>query len=158
MGTLSKKILDEFEKVAGKYPDRRAALLPLFWIIQKEEGRLSDESIAAAAERVGCSAAQAIETASFYTMYHAEKRGRHHLQVCRTLSCELTGAGDLSEAIRRVLGLEPGGITPDGQFSFETVECLACCHAGPCLMVNEERHLHMTGEKIEALIELLRKA
>ena len=30
--------------------------------------------------------------ASFYTMYYKEPVGKHHFQVCRTLSCALRGA------------------------------------------------------------------
>jgi NADH-quinone oxidoreductase E subunit len=156
--TLSPKILGEFEAVASKYPTRRAALLPLLWIIQREEGALSDEAIAAAAELTECSAAQVLETVEFYTMFHREKVGRFHLQVCRTLSCDLVGAGDLHRTVERLLALKEGGVTADGMFSYQPVECLACCHAGPCLSVNDERHENMTAQKLEELIESLRRS
>jgi len=156
--SLSQKIIDEFEKVAADYPSRRAALLPLFGIIQREEGYLSPESIEAAAQCVGCSPAQALETALFYTMFRKTKPGRYHLQVCRTLPCALAGAGELHQTIERKLGLHDGETTSDGLFSYQQVECLACCHAGPCLRVNDERYENMTAQKLDDLIELLRKA
>jgi NADH-quinone oxidoreductase subunit E len=154
---FSKKILAEAEALFAKYPDRRAALLPLFWAIQRSEGYLSREHIAAAAEAVGCSPAQALETAEFYTLFLKVPPGRYHLQVCRTLSCDLNGAGVLQRYLQEHLGLRDGETTPDGLFSYQEVECLACCHAGPCLSVNDERHLNMTKQKLEDLIESLRK-
>jgi NADH-quinone oxidoreductase subunit E len=154
---LSKNILDQFEIIAEKYPTRRAALLPLFWLIQREEGCLSPEHIAAAAELTHCPPVQALETAEFYTMFRKEKCGKYHLQVCRTLSCTLAGAENLHQVLERRLGLKDGGVTSDGLFSYETVECLAGCHAGPCMTVNDERHEHMTAEKLEGLIESLKK-
>lgn len=156
--SLSQKILDEFEAVASAYPSRRAALLPLFGIIQREEGYLSPDSIEAAAQCAGCSPAQAFETASFYTMFRRTKPGRYHLQVCRTLSCALAGAENLQKTIERRLSIHDGESTPDGLFSYQQVECLACCHAGPCLQVNDERHENMTAQKLDDLIEFLRKA
>lgn len=156
-GTLPKKILAEFEAVASAYPSRRAALLPLFWMIQDEVGYLTNEHIAAAAEAVGCTPAHALETAEFYTMFRRSPPGRFHFQVCRTLSCDLTGAGELHRYLQDRLGLHEGETTPDGMFSYQAVECLACCHAGPCLSVNDERHLNMTKQKLEDLIESLRK-
>lgn len=157
-GIFTKKFLDEFEAVASRYPQKRAALLPLLWMIQREEGYLSPESLQEAARYVGCSPAQALETAEFYTMFQHEKPGRFHLQVCRTLSCTLSGAEDLHQTITQKLGLRDGEKTKDGVFSYQQVECLACCHAGPCLSVNDERHENMTAQKLEGLIESLRKS
>lgn len=154
---FSKQTLEDFERVAKRYPERRAALLPALWMAQKEFGYLSPDAIEFCAGLTGCSPAQALEVAEFYTMYRKKPCGKNHLQVCRTLSCALAGSEGLRAVIERKLGLKPGQMTPDGKFSFEEVECLGSCHTAPCLMVNDDLYENLTPEKTEDILERLKK-
>lgn len=154
---FKKETIEEFEGIAKRYPVRRAALMPALWLAQREFGWISLEALKAVADLVGCSPAQALETASFYTMYHKQKPSKYHLQVCRTISCLLNGAENIQKTIEQKLNLKPGEGTPDGQFSYETVECLASCHTGPCMRVNDKYHENLTPEGVAKLIEELRE-
>ena len=142
----------EFEAIASRYPVRRAALLPALWLATREFGWISNESMVAVADLVGCSPAQVMEVAHFYTMYQKKKPGKYHLQVCQTLACMLAGSEEIKKTIERVLGLKPGETTPDGKFSLQMVECLASCHTAPCLQVNDDYHENLTPEKTEKLL------
>ncbi len=149
--------MEEFEAIAKRYPVRRAALLPALWLAQREFGYLSDEAMVCVADLVGISPAQVLEVAHFYTMYQKKKPGKHHLQVCQTIACLLMGSEEIKKTIERVLGIKPGETTPDGQFSYQLVECLASCHTAPCLQVNDDYHENLTPQKVEKLIENLRE-
>jgi NADH-quinone oxidoreductase E subunit len=151
------EVKEEFETIAARYPVRRAALLPALWLAQREFGFVSVDAMKAVAEMVGCSPAQVLETASFYTMYHKEKPGKYHLQVCQTISCLLNGSEEIKKTIEEKLDLKPGQVTADGKFSYQPVECLAACHNGPCMRVNDEYHENLTLEDVEKLIEELKK-
>jgi NADH-quinone oxidoreductase subunit E len=155
---FTKKTVEEFEALASHYAQRRAALLPALYLAQRDFGYLSLEALEATAELVGCTPAQALEVAEFYTMYKKKPSGKHHLQVCRTLSCMLNGAEEVQRVVERKLGLKNGETTPDGLFSYQQVECLAACHAGPCLMVNDESYERMSPQKTEDLIDQLKKS
>ncbi len=148
--------IKEFESIAARYPVRRAALLPALWLAQRDFGWLSNDVLEAAAKLVGVSPVQVLEVAEFYTLYHKNKPGKYNLQVCKTLSCLLNGAEEIQKTLERVLDLKPGETTPDGLFSYQPVECLASCHTGPCMRVNDEYHENLTPEKIEKLIEKLK--
>jgi NADH-quinone oxidoreductase E subunit len=155
---FTKKAVEEFENIAFHYPVRRAALLPGLWLAQREFGWLSPEVLEATAKLVGVSPAQILEVAEFYTMYFKKKPGKFHLQVCRTFVCMMNGSEEISKVIEQKLNLKPGETTPDGQFSYQPVECLASCHTGPCMRVNDEYHENLTPEGVGKLIEELRKA
>jgi len=154
---FKKETKDEFETIAARYPVRRAALLPALWLAQREFGFISVDAMKAVAEMVGCSPAQVLETASFYTMYHKEKPGKYHLQVCQTISCLLNGSEEIKKAIEAKLNLKPGQVTPDGKFSYQPVECLAACHNGPCMRVNDDYHENLTPEGVGILIDELNR-
>lgn len=149
------EVLKEFEGIAAHYPVRRAALLPALWLAQREFGWISEEAMKCVATLMDVSPVQVLEVVNFYTMFQKQKPGKYHLQVCRTLSCLLNGSEQIQAKIEEVLKLKPGEITPDGQFSYQTAECLASCHTGPCMRVNEENHENLTVDKVEKLIEKL---
>ena len=151
------EVKKEFEDIAARYPVRRAALLPALWLAQREFGWISGDAMLAVAKLVGCSPAQVLETASFYTMYQKQKPGKYHLQVCQTISCLLNGSEEIKKTIQTKLGIKNGETTKDGQFSYQTVECLASCHTGPCMQVNDDYHENLTPESTEKLIEELKK-
>jgi NADH-quinone oxidoreductase subunit E len=156
--TFKPEVVQEFEDIASRYPVRRAALLPALWLAQREFGWISLDSMRAVAELVGCSPVQVLETASFYTLYHKQKPGQFHLQVCQTISCLLNGSEEIKKTIEERLKLKPGEVTADGKFSYQPVECLAACHQGPCMRVNDDYYEKLTPESIGKLIdELSRK-
>ncbi len=154
---FKKETLEEFEAIAKRYPLRRAALLPALWLAQREFGWISTDAMVAVSELVGCSPMQVMEVAEFYTMYQKKKPGQYHLQVCQTISCLLNGSEEIKKVIEKKLDLKPGETTPDGKFSYQPVECLASCHTGPCMQVNDDYHENLTPQSTEKLIEELRK-
>ena len=155
--TFKPEVVQEFEGIAARYPVRRAALLPALWLAQREFGWISEEAMVCVAKLVGVSPAQVMEVANFYTMYQKQKPGKHHLQVCQTISCLLAGSEEIKKTVERVLNLKNGETTPDGQFSYQLVECLASCHTAPCMQVNDDYHENLTPESTEKLIAELRK-
>jgi NADH-quinone oxidoreductase subunit E len=154
---FTQEVTNEFETIAKRYPVRRAALLPALWLAQREFGWISEDAMVCVAKLVGVSPAQVMEVANFYTMYQKQKPGKHHLQVCQTISCLLAGSEEIKKTVERVLNLKNGETTPDGQFSYQLVECLASCHTAPCMQVNDDYHENLTPASTEALINELRK-
>ena len=153
---FSEATLAQYREILARYPQRRAALMPTLWLAQREFGWLSLPVMEYVAELLELPIAWVTSTASFYTMYWKEPKGRWHIQVCRNLSCALRGAIDIQHAIEARLGIRNGERTADGRFSFEEVECLASCGTAPCLQVNnEEYHENLDVPRALALIERL---
>lgn len=75
---------------------------------------------------------------SFYHFFTMVPKGKHVCQVCMGTSCYVKGGERILDALKKDRGLEPGGITPDGKFSLETVRCLGCCGLSPVLAVGEQ--------------------
>lgn len=146
----------KFAEIVARYPQRDAALLPVLWLAQEEFGHLSPQVRKFVAQKLSVSPARVESVMSFYTLFTEKSAGRHHIQICRNLSCSLRRAPDLMECVEKELGIRPGERTADGQFSFSTVECLAACGGAPALAVNGEYHENMNLEKLRVLIENLR--
>lgn len=153
---FSEAAMAEYRDILTRYPTRRAALMPVLWLAQREFGWLSEPAMEHVAEIMELPVAWVSSCASFYTMYWKAQPGRWHLQVCRSLACELRGARRLIDAVEDKLGIADGQVTKDGRFSLEEVECLASCGTAPCMQVNNDAyHENLSLDGALALIDRL---
>ncbi len=147
----------EFEErvsaIVARYPEPKAALLPVLWEVQKADAWIKRESEAWVADRLGVSAAHVHGAVTFYTMYKQRRTGKYHIQVCTTLSCMLRGCDELMEHLRNKLGIREGEVTPDGKFSLVRVECLGSCGTAPMFQLNDDYHEDLTLERVDQLLD-----
>jgi NADH-quinone oxidoreductase E subunit len=150
--------LADYERILERYPQRRAALMPVLWLAQREFGWISPQVQAYVARLMDLPRAWVEGVVSFYTMYYRRPMGRHHVQVCTNLSCMLRGAEEVLSAVRRRLEIEPGETTPDGKFSLDRAECLGSCGTAPVIQLGSGPYVeNLTVERALELIERLRK-
>jgi NADH-quinone oxidoreductase E subunit len=157
-GVLSQALRDRIAKRALRYPVPSAALLPALHGAQAELGWISAEAEAEVAGLLGLRPIEVREAVTFYTMFRRRPSGRHHLQVCRNLSCTLRGSEAVLERLKLRLGIGPGQTTPDGRVTLTEVECLGNCANAPCLMIDFEEHGRVDPEIVDRLLEKLDSA
>jgi NADH-quinone oxidoreductase subunit E len=150
---FSPETLKEFQATVARYPKKEAAMLPVLYLAQREFGHLGPEAIDYVAKLMDQAPARVHGVVSFYTMYNMAPIGRHHIQVCRTLPCALRGAEEVTEFLKKKLGIECGQTTPDGRFTLSEVECLASCGTAPMMQVNDDYYENLTAEKIDQILE-----
>ena len=147
----------EFERrvdaLVAKYPQPKAALLPVLWEVQLAKGYVPLEAEDWVGKRLGVSAAHVHGCVTFYTMYKQKPSGRHHIQVCTTLSCMLRGSDELVKHLETKLGIKAGETTADGKFSIVRVECLGSCGTAPMFQLNDDFHENLSIEKVNRLLD-----
>ncbi|MFQ6091499.1 MAG: NADH-quinone oxidoreductase subunit NuoE [bacterium] len=146
-----------FEEILIRYPDRESALLPTLHLAQKEFGHFTVERMDAIAQLLGLPRLRVYQVVSFYTMYQRQPVGKYLLQVCTNISCSLLGAERLMTHLEEKLGIKVGETTSDGFFTLCEVECLGACGNAPVMMANDDYYEDLTAEKIDALLDDLRK-
>lgn len=152
---LSEQAKQSIRAALEKYGNKRSAVMDALRIAQHENGghvvKRDMEEIAAILEM------QPVEVnaaAAFYTMYNIDKPvGKHHIQVCRNISCSLMGAEHIIKHLERTLGIKTGETTPDHRFTLSTVECLGSCGTAPMMQVNDDYYENLTEAKIEELLK-----
>jgi len=150
---------EEFEKAVAKYPPdrRRAALLAVLHLAQDELGWLPEPAMAYVGFRLEVPPVRVREVATFYSMYRLHPVGRHHIGVCNSVSCWAMGSERILRHCEERLGIRPGQVTPDGQFSLEEVACLASCGTAPAALHNNFTYLeNVTPDSIDDVISRLR--
>ena len=154
---LSDALKAKFDKLIARYPVKRSAIVPMLLFAQDEIGYVSDEAIEEIARRVDVRPIEVIEDISYYSMLHRKPIGKYNLQVCTNISCLLSGGEDIFEYCAEKLSIAHKQTTPDGLFSLEEVECLGACCGAPAMQVNYDYYENLTREKVDRLIEQLRR-
>jgi NADH-quinone oxidoreductase subunit E len=152
MPVFSPKLAARFDALVLKYPVKRSALIPMLLYAQDEIGYLSDAVIAEVAQRIGITKLEVRNVASYYSMLRFKPAGKYNIQVCTNISCMLRGAYDLYERFQEELGIGPGGVTPDGLFSLEEVECIGACSWAPAIQVNYDFHDELEPGQVPGIL------
>ncbi len=140
------------------YPTKRSVLVPMLLYIQDElGGALTDEAIHEVAQRIELSDLEVRNVISYYSMLRTRAIGKYNLQVCTNVSCLLRGGDRILEHCKKKLGIGNKETTPDGLFHLEEVECIGACSWAPAMMMNYDFQENLTPEKIDELIETLKK-
>jgi NADH-quinone oxidoreductase E subunit len=153
---FSEEAMRRYQSILTHYPEKRAALIPVLKLAQDEFGWISDEVADYIGGLMGYPASDVLSVATFYTLLHKQKLGKHHLEICRNVSCWLMGTYPCADEIKRQLEVEIGQVTDDGKFSWNYTECLAACGMAPAMQVGNRYFENLTPEKIREIIETLR--
>jgi NADH-quinone oxidoreductase subunit E len=152
MSIFSPQLASRFDALVEKYPVKRSALIPMLLYAQDEVGYLSDAVIGEIADRLGITPLDVRNVASYYSMLRFKPVGKYNVQVCTNISCMLRGAYDLYERFQEELGIGHKGVTSDGVFSLEEVECIGVCCWAPAIQVNYAFHDDLSPDDVPGLI------
>ena len=152
MSLFSPKLAARLDALVEKYPLRRSALVPMLLYAQDEVGYLSDAVIAEVAERIGISELDVRNVATYYSMLRFKPAGKFNVQVCTNISCMLRGGYEVFERFQQELGIGHKGVTADGVFSLEEVECIGACCWAPAIQVNYDFHDELTPAQVPAIL------
>jgi NADH-quinone oxidoreductase subunit E len=142
-------------EVMTHFPEGRqqSAVIQILWLVQKQEGWVSEPAIRATAELLGMPVIRVLEIATFYTMFMLEPVGTHALvQVCGTTPCQTRGSEDLLAVCQRKFG-PSNHRTADGKFYWQEVECLGACSNAPMAAINDYYYEDLTAESFEKILD-----
>jgi NADH-quinone oxidoreductase subunit E len=132
---------------------QQSAVIQILWLVQKQEGWVSEPAIRATAELLGMPVIRVLEIATFYTMFMLEPVGTHALvQVCGTTPCQTRGSEDLIAVCQRKFG-PSNHRTADGKFYWQEVECLGACSNAPMAAINDYYYEDLTPESFEKILD-----
>ncbi|MBI5404432.1 MAG: NAD(P)H-dependent oxidoreductase subunit E [Ignavibacteriae bacterium] len=148
--------LKKIDEIKSHYPESKAALLPVLWMVQEKYGWISEDSMKKVGDLLNIPYEHILGVVTFYTMYNKKPVGKIHLQICTNVSCMLRGGYELFKYVSDKLGIKNKEVTADGMFSVEEVECLGSCATAPMLQVNNQNfYENLSQEKVDKLIDSL---
>ncbi|HAV23258.1 MAG: NADH-quinone oxidoreductase subunit E [Ignavibacteria bacterium GWA2_55_11] len=153
MFILNDNNLRRVEELKKRYPAVQALTLPVLWMVQEQEGYISQDAMKYVAELLHMPYGHVLGVVTFYTMFHSVPTGRYHIEVCTNVSCMLKGSDRILEHLEHRLGIGCGQTTPDKKFTVTETECMGACGFAPMFAIGEEYHENLTPEKVDRILE-----
>ncbi len=153
---LNEKNQNKVEELRKRYPTSQSLVLPVLWIVQEQEGYISEESMKYVAALLDVPFGHILGVVSFYTMLQKKQTGKNHIEVCTNISCMLRGSANILKHLEQRLGIKPGETSADEKWTLSEAECMGSCGTAPMLAIGDEYYENLTIEKIDKLIDKLK--
>lgn len=150
--TLSAAEIAAIRETAARYEDKAAAAIEALQIVQQQRGWVSDACLAAAAEVLQITPAQLDAVATFYNLIYRQPVGKRVIHYCNSVTCWMLGADNIREHLCRRLGVRPGEMTTDGEYTLLPIVCLGACDHAPVIMVEDVTFLDVDERAIDAIL------
>lgn len=149
-GTKEQEV--QLAAVIEKYKDVQGALMPVLQEAQQIYGYLPIEVQIMIAEGLGVSLSEVYGVVTFYAQFSLNPKGQYPISVCMGTACYVKGSQAILDRIQRKLGIEVGGVTPDGRFSLDATRCIGACGLAPVFTVGDDVYGKLTPEEAEAVL------
>lgn len=133
--------------------EKCAACVEALKVVQRHRGWVTDEGIRDVADFLEMSTDELDGVATFYPFIFRRPVGRHVILVCDGISCWIMGYEGIRTHLMETLGVAIGETTADGRFTLLPVSCIGACDRAPAMIIDNELHVDLTEEKIEAILE-----
>jgi len=148
-----------YREICSKYAPDKDNLIYILHEIQNSHPQhyISEEAVQTVAEYLGVPANHIYGVLTFYTMYSTKPRGQNIIRLCESPPCYIKGSENILHKLMTLLGIEVGETTKDGCFTLELCACLGVCGNAPVMMINNDVYGDLTEEKVEEIIEKVRR-
>ncbi len=148
---------DKLPGLIGKYRDESGTIIGLLQDIHESYGYLPEQILQQVSDEVEVPLSTLYSLATFYSSFRLEPMGKHHIKSCVGTACHVKGAPFVVDTIERELGIKSGETTPDGLFTFDTVNCLGACALAPLIVIDNEYYGKVDQNKVKKILDTLRK-
>ena len=130
----------------------RSELIPILKAVMDELGFISPVVVKELSARMQLPCSEIQSVATFYRMLSTQERGKHLIQFCESAPCHVVGGRQIMDALKNVLGIEPGQTTADHRWTFLATSCLGVCGIGPVMLVDTDLYGNLEPEQIPHIL------
>ncbi|PHS58504.1 MAG: NAD(P)H-dependent oxidoreductase subunit E [Sulfurimonas sp.] len=141
---FTKKNTLKIQELKKSYPKKKALILPLLWMVQKQDNFISEAAMKKVADITEQSYIHIYGVVTFYTMFRLNKPEKKIIEVCRTLSCELNGSEDIKAYL---------DYNYSNEYEILEVECMGACSGAPMCTLNGKYMENVTKEELTRVLK-----
>ena len=147
---------ERLQPIVDRYQSEGGTVIGVLQDIHGLLGYLPEEELREVSEKIDVPLATLYSLATFYSSFRLEPMGRKHICTCVGTACHVKGAPFVVDTIERELGVKAGETSADGEYTFDTVNCVGACALAPLVTVNEEYFGKMDQKKVQKIIEKIK--
>lgn len=156
-GTPDQAKLGQIANVMDLYRDREGSLIQVLHLAQEIYGHLPLEVQQYIAAGMDIPLSEVAGVVSFYSFFATAPRGEHTIRVCMGTACYVRGGKKIVKYIQDNLGVDLGGTTADGKFTFEIARCIGACGLAPAMMIDDTVYKQVNVNKLDRILAKYRE-
>jgi len=144
--------LRQIKEICDSLGNDPGELITILHRTQNVFGYLPEEVQRAVAHNLGISVAKVFGVVSFYSFFTMTPKGKYPISLCLGTACYVRGAENVLDEFKKQLGIEVGGVTPDGKFSLDCLRCVGACGLAPVVMIGEKVYGRLTPSMVKDVL------
>ena len=142
----------EIDAIIDLYKGKDGCLIQVLHAAQEVYGYLPLPLQRYIADALRIPVSEVAGVVSFYSFFSPTPRGEHTIRVCLGTACYVRGGKKIVDSLEKTLGVELGGTTEDGKFTFEIARCIGACGLAPAMMIDDDVYKQVTPSKISSIL------
>lgn len=139
--------------ISPENPRRKDTLIQTLHRAQGIFGYLPIQVQQYIAQKYSISHAEVSGVISFYNYFTTTPKGDVQINICLGTACYVNGSDKVLQEFERILNIKSGEVTPDGQFSIESLRCIGACGLAPVISANGKVYGKVQPEKVQEILE-----
>lgn len=145
--------VEEVRAIVRKWNNDPEFVIEMLQDVQERFRHIPKTALDEICLETGVPAAYLYHIATFYKAFSLEPRGETVIQVCMGTACHVKGSALILASFERVLGIQAGETSEDGQYSLEPVACLGACSLAPVVKFGNEIVGNVKAKDVARLVK-----
>ena len=142
----------EIANVIDLYRGKKGSLIQVLHRAQEIYGCLPLELQTYIASEMDIPVSEVSGVVTFYSFFSTRPRGKHTIRVCLGTACYVRGGKKIVESLKEKLGVDIGGTTEDGRFTFEVARCIGACGLAPAMMIDGTVYKQVNVNRLDSIL------
>lgn len=147
------ELLQRIRQLAESYKGKEGSLIQVLHMVQGLYGYLPIHVQQIIAEELEVPLSTVSGVVSFYSFFATKPRGKYTIRVCMGTACYVRGGVSVVEALEKQLGIQAGGTTADGVFTFEIARCIGSCGLAPAMIIDDTVYPEVKPAELPNILE-----
>lgn len=146
-------VKEKIVEICNRYNNNPGELINVLHKTQDYVGYLPAEAQELIAECLHIPTAKVYGVVSFYSFFTMTPKGKHPVSVCMGTACYVRGAEKVLDEFARLLKINVGETTADGEFSLASLRCVGACGLAPVALVGDNVYGRLTQAQVKDIID-----
>lgn len=145
-------VKEKIVEICNRFNNNPGELINVLHQTQDYLGYLPAEAQELIAECLHIPTAKVYGVVSFYSFFTMTPKGKYPVSVCMGTACYVRGAEKILDEFARLLKINVGETTADGEFSLASLRCVGACGLAPVALVGDNVYGRLTQAQVKDII------
>ena len=150
---LKKSDVEKLKAACKEFNNEGGELINVLHKAQSIFGYLPAEVQEIVAEELNVPVAKVYGVVTFYSFFTMIPKGRNPISICTGTACYVRGADKVLDEFKRLLKIEVGETSADGEFSLNCLRCVGACGLAPVVLVGEKTYGRVSPDEVRDILK-----